>query len=277
MAERNQTRMLLDTNGAWHTTMTPQVRVRMQADLDTEEKLVARSAAVWRAAGGHPDLLERAEAMRAKADALSGEADRLRGGTGASVRYVNEDARQRMGEILPGISRATLATVVGAPRGGLVYVAPSQGRLLRFQVVGPGMRASHWIERMGSLVTLHTDIIHNEPGRRTAESGKAILRALQAMPKAGISRVVARAAAGADYTGYRTWALAGATGPIPARLLPAARAALGPSVHNVEDLMQSAKGRAWWRQHGDSWDATFDFSNPYTRERIADLARSMKS
>jgi hypothetical protein len=60
--------------------------------------------------------------------------------------------------------------------------------------------------------------------------------------------------------GYYTWAKLGFTGEIPESLLALAEERFGPGITRVEQLMRLGRvGEQWWREHGDSWDATFSF------------------
>ena len=89
----------------------------------------------------------------------------------------------------------------------------------------------------------------------------------------GVKRMVTHAkggvGAGRDWNGHYTWPRLGYDAPIP----DAAKARLGPdfaSASRVSDLMKTPEGRAAWKEHGSSFDATFDLDPASQSSRVLD-------
>lgn len=160
---------------------------------------------------------------------------------------------------------AQLAALMGAGRGDTVRVKSDlPGRAFVVELTGKGRDGEIAIGRYRGLVDARVFEVHNAVNQRSAASGRDIVRAIGAMRAAGIDRIRASAARAdsADPTrrmnGYYTWARIGFTGPIPASVLAAAQARFGARVSRVEQLMPKPGGAAWWKQHGTTYDATFD-------------------
>jgi hypothetical protein len=114
------------------------------------------------------------------------------------------------------------------------------------------------VTRQGNAVVLHDHITRNM-AEKTSGSGRDLIQGFDNMRAMGITKLVANAARGPALNGYITWARLGFTGKIPAERLDAARQQFGPKVTRIEHLMAQKGGAAWWKQHGDSWEATFNF------------------
>src|SRR5262249_26497248 len=82
----------------------------------------------------------------------------------------------------------------------------------------------------------------------------------------GVS-LTAEGQAGGEHNGYYSWARLGADGPVPEK----ARAALPPEFRGaktVQDVMALPGGPAAWKQHGRTFEATFDLDPGSRSSRV---------
>jgi hypothetical protein len=128
-------------------------------------------------------------------------------------------------------------------------------------------------ERNASFTVCRSDqgiIIDNTYVRNSGDAqgaGRDLIQAFDDMKALGVSRMEASAARsdggrGQGMNGYYTWAKLGFTGEIPDTLLALAEERFGPGITRVEQLMRLGRvGEQWWKEHGDTWDATFSFED----------------
>lgn len=218
------------------------------------------------------DMMRR---FQGEADRLYAAADKARGGSGALVSYYNEASRTAVRSVFGReVSRGDLARLVGAQEGDHVTIEarPTKGRerpIFSVSFDSATRSGEHNFTRGRDGVEIHDSSVTNERNRRTALSGREALRAFAHMQRMGISRIVATASRHNGANGYYTWARLGFTGKIPASVLPAAQARFG-KVTTVQALMKQPGGPAWWREHGDSWHATFSFKPGSHSRRVFD-------
>jgi hypothetical protein len=195
-------------------------------------------------------------------EVAKGKIDLARGGTG--VRFDFKDAPgepgsaqrtldQTFGRV---VSHEDLAKLSGARLGDRVFVAEAASGV-RVWVKG-NIERNFEVTRQGNELVLHDNITRNM-AEKTAGSGRDLIAGMDHMRAAGVTRLVATAARGPTLNGYYTWARLGFTGKIPAERLDAAQQQFGPKVTRIEHLMAQKGGAQWWKQNGDSWEATFDF------------------
>lgn len=164
-----------------------------------------------------------------------------------------------------------ISLLAGAGAGDRVIVSSNAraGSGVEVRVRGPNISREFEVAKEHGLVVVHDHITRNL-GEKTGSSGRDVISGFDAMRYVGVDLLRAEAARGATFNGYYTWARLGFTGDIPHGILYAAQREFGPGVTRVEDLMHERGGAQWWKQHGDSWDATFDFRPGSYSMRVLD-------
>jgi hypothetical protein len=262
LASRDQNRATVEARGAGGMELSESLLAAQRRGLMNSEAALRTAAENWQQVGGHPEYYEWADTQRRLADAHWAQANALRGANSATVHYESEASRRALAAVMGrNLTRAEIADLAGGVPGGVVYVRPGYNGSVGLQAAGPHSFNAERIYRdaTGALV-VHNDFAHNDLGSRTAGSGRTVLHSLAAMRDQGISRVeaVAARADASGIRGYETWPKIGANGPLPQSVAAAARSAFGPGVRTVQDVIAQPGGRAWWRVHGNSFDATFD-------------------
>ena len=85
-------------------------------------------------------------------------------------------------------------------------------------------------------------------------------RQLENAAALGVARIEAVAGRRGDENGYYTWPRFGFEGPLPGKI----QGDLPPGLEHVctvLDLMESEKGRLWWREHGCTIRVAFDLAD----------------
>jgi len=161
------------------------------------------------------------------------------------------------------------ADLAGAPEGSEVEVSVYRGGLY-LELRDPAAHGYHGVWRIvgrAGQTVLYLDALYVRPPEHRGHGlGLQIFhRQVRAAAALGVARILTRAGRRDDENGYYTWPRFGFDGPLPRRLgrslPPACRDAVG-----VLDLMQSAAGRIWWRQHGFTLPVVFDLA-PASRSR----------
>jgi predicted GNAT family acetyltransferase len=125
--------------------------------------------------------------------------------------------------------------------------------------------ASFTVYRIDQDIVINDTYVRNSGDAQGA--GRDLIQAFDDMKALGVSRMEASAARSdggraQGMNGYYTWAKLGFTGEIPESLLALAEERFGPGITRVEQLMHLGRlGEQWWREHGDTWDATFSFED----------------
>jgi hypothetical protein len=138
--------------------------------------------------------------------------------------------------------------------------------------------ASFTVYRMDQEIVINNTYVRNSGDAQGA--GRDLIQAFDDMKSLGVSRMEASAARSdggreQGMNGYYTWAKLGFTGEIPESLLALTEERFGPGITRVEQLMRLGRvGEQWWREHGDSWDATFSFEDGSYSMRILSTWRS---
>lgn len=205
------------------------------------------------------------QASEARVTRAEGLLDVERGGTGIKVNADSADRasiRQVFGRDL---SDHELAQLAGADIGSELTISGS-GRQIDVALNGATVSRDFQVERRGNQIVLHDNYTRNT-GERTSSSGQDLIRGMQNMRALGVTKVECLAARNSGMNGYYTWAKLGFTGKIPGSVRSAARAQFG-NVTRVEQIMQRPGGAAWWKQNGDSFDASFSFRNGYSMNTL---------
>ena len=111
-------------------------------------------------------------------------------------------------------------------------------------------------------------------------AGRDLVEAFDDMKALGVTKMEASAARSdggrvQGMNGYYTWAKLGFTGMIPDSVLGEAQARFGTGITHVEQLMRLGRdGEQWWKEHGDTWDATFSFKDGSYSMRVLNAWRS---
>ncbi len=139
-------------------------------------------------------------------------------------------------------------------------------------------RASFTVCRSDQDIVVRDPYVRNDGGAQGA--GRDLVHAFDDMGALGVTKLEASAArSDADrehrLNGYYTWAKLGFMGEIPEPVQSAARERFGPKITHVEQLMRIGRvGEQWWKEHGDTWDATFSFAAGSYSMRMLDAWRS---
>lgn len=157
------------------------------------------------------------------------------------------------------MTMAELGALSGARAGDVVYAVAMNQRRLRVYAEGPRFERAFEVWRARGKVIVEDQNTESSHAHR-GHVGQDIVQGMQTIARLGVDELRAEAARSGSMNGYYTWARMGFVGNIPRSVLPAARAAFGRHVDRVEELMRLPGGRQWWKEHGDTWGATFDFT-----------------
>jgi hypothetical protein len=163
------------------------------------------------------------------------------------------------------MSEEDIIRLAGATRGAEIHVSGTNGHAnVEISMNGEDRTARFFVRREGNEVVHYGSFVRNL-GEKTSSSGAEVIKAFDNLKRSGVTRLEAQAAKEVhggrerQMNGYYTWARLGATGEIPEHIVGDAQARFGSHVTRVEHLMAQQGGAGWWKQHGDSFDATFDF------------------
>ena len=93
-------------------------------------------------------------------------------------------------------------------------------------------------------------------------------RMVEFAAKLNVNRLQCKAVRSATENGYYTWPRLGFDALIPDELVKQLPESLKGAT-KLSDLMKNAKGRAWWKKHGDSVDVVFDMTlNSLSRKAL---------
>jgi len=154
-----------------------------------------------------------------------------------------------------------LAGLTGAPDDALVEVGILPGALYLewYELRTLAFHAVQLVRRAGPDLVLVNDAFHIR--RRSLQGAglglRVLQRQLQYARTLGIERIEVVAGRRPGENGYYSWPRYGFAGP----LAPEVRRRLPPGLDHARDvleLMDSAAGRAWWRQHGTTIRVAFD-------------------
>lgn len=205
---------------------------------------------------------------------------------GAHITHTHEAMETARNIFGRDISPEELARMTGAQRGDHVSISErniaSVGLVMHSQTPGRAIdMAIEW--RADGALVAHVGVAYAGEDR-SAASGRQIIDAMHAMRESGIDRietVAAGAGIGGRHdahqsTGYKVWAELGFKGLIEEPdTLAAIRATFGPGIHRVEQMQENHARRTWWRQHGSSFHATFDFHDPESLAKLERLYRGI--
>ena len=240
----------------------------------SQQRLVKAQAAERRAlralvaTGSHDARETQAYHLEAAGEAAHAKASLLRGGSGAIVHFYEPEGQAQVAAVLGhAVSREDLAALTGARAGERVKIF-SDTKQFSITHDGKSSEATFVIKRTARGVELLESSIITTGGR-SAASGRDVLRTFKHVRAMGITHIVATAARNNGMNGYYTWARLGFTGKIPGHVLSQAQAKFG-KVTRVEQLMKKPGGAKWWKEHGDSWHATFDFRDGSASRKVYD-------
>lgn len=115
------------------------------------------------------------------------------------------------------------------------------------------------------LFTIRDKLPDGSPNPMKGKGSEIFAEQVAALKAAGVDRIETHAARddspGNAMNGYYTWARLGYDGEIPASTLGKMPAGLKRQLKgrtNVQSLMGTPEGRDFWKEHGDSFDASFD-------------------
>jgi hypothetical protein len=186
-------------------------------------------------------------------------------------------ARQLFGE---RFELQDFASVVGAPHQAVVRVEAFRDEH------GPAIQANVHADEIDQMVRIihraadGTPVIHNVAFRLGEEHRSAGLaldlfgRQVEQAARWGVTRLdtLAYRDDAADWFGHYVWARYGYDGPIPPDVQERLRGSDLPAAlrraTRVAEVMGDERGRAWWREHGDTFPGTFDL-RPGSRSRRA--------
>ncbi len=179
------------------------------------------------------------------------------------------------------LRRWELAGLAGAPDDALVEVGMLRRALYLewYERRSLAYHAVQLVQQAGAELVLVNDAFHI---RRRSLQGtglglRVLRRQLQYARPLGIERIELVAGRGPGENGYYSWPRYGFAGP----LTPEVQRRLPPGLEharNVLDLMDSATGRSWWKEHGTTIGVAFDVREAsrswrvfqgYLRERSA--------
>ena len=161
------------------------------------------------------------------------------------------------------LTAAEYAGLAGAPRGARVEIGASDGALY-LELGDPASaayRGYYYVRRAASGLVVVNDgfrIARRDLQRRGL--GLCVFgRQVAAAAALGIDRIEVVAGRSGDENGYYTWPRFGFEGVLPPdvqRVLPIGL----QDAKTVLDVMETERGRAWWREYGVTIRAAFDLA-----------------
>jgi HK97 family phage portal protein len=177
-------------------------------------------------------------------------------------------------------TKEEVATLCGAPDGSTVYLnvkSSAAGRSddiwVQIENAKLGYESSRRIYQQpvaGSGGYEFETVMSNQYLRINASGrgvgSRTLSRQADAAHRMGINELECTAAKSRDYNGYYTWARLGYDSELSALRQPmviqSRIEAFGPKsiqgATKVSDIMATPEGRAFWKEYGEEWSATFD-------------------
>lgn len=159
------------------------------------------------------------------------------------------------------LTKGELASLVGAPHDAKVTLQLGYGAENSFEV---HVRSTEMHAIRDFRRNSKGEVVVHNAWFETFKTGtglgtKVLGRQVEQAAKLGVKELQLTAGKGSGMVGYYTWARLGYNANIPssvARSLPAGM----KSAKTVNDLMQTSKGRDFWKTHGIQMDMKFDLS-----------------
>jgi hypothetical protein len=197
-----------------------------------------------------------------------------------TVTYEDDEARTAVQAVFGReLSPVDLGRLAGAREDDLIEICGGGEHFEITMRSADGERnASFTLYRMDQGIIIDNTYVRNSGDAQGA--GRDLIQAFDDMKALGVSRMEASAARSdggrtQGMNGYYTWAKLGFTGEIPESLLALAEERFGPGITRVEQLMRLGRvGEQWWKEHGDTWDATFSFEDGSYSMRMLSAWRS---
>jgi hypothetical protein len=184
-----------------------------------------------------------------------------------SISYEDEGARTAVQTVFGReLSPDDLGRLAGAREDDLIEISGgSEYFEIDMRSADAERNASFTVYRVDQEIIINNTYVRNSGDAQGA--GRDLIQAFDDMKALGVARMEASAARSdggraQGMNGYYTWAKLGFTGDIPESLLSLAEERFGPGITRVEQLMHLGRlGEQWWREHGDTWEATFSFED----------------
>jgi predicted GNAT family acetyltransferase len=197
-----------------------------------------------------------------------------------SISYEDDEARTAVQAVFGReLSPEDLGRLAGAREDDLIEICGGGEHFeITMRSAGAERNASFTVYRVDQEIVINDTYVRNSGDAQGA--GRDLIAAFDDMRALGVSRMEASAARsdGGRVTGmigYYVWAKLGFTGAIPDAVLPGAQERFGPGITQVEQLMRLGReGELWWKEHGDTWDATFSFEDGSYSMRMLNAWRS---
>jgi predicted GNAT family acetyltransferase len=197
-----------------------------------------------------------------------------------SITYEDDEARSAVQAVFGReLSSEDLSRLAGAREDDLIEISGGTEYFeINMHSADAERNASFTVYRMDQNIIINNTYVRNSGDAQGA--GRDLIAAFDDMKALGVSRMEASAARSEGgraqgMNGYYTWAKLGFTGEIPDALLPLAEERFGPGITRVEQLMRLGRvGEQWWKEHGDSWDATFSFEDGSYSMRVLNAWRN---
>ncbi len=178
------------------------------------------------------------------------------------------------------------ADMTGADEGK-VQVTPSvhdrHGPIAAMNINHPVYTANRYLHKDddGNLVMHNADFYVNKGQTGTGVGTKLFSRQVENLRKHGVDRIETTAARGDrgapnSANGYWTWARLGYDGPIPKNVRFDRLPEEFRGAKTVQELMHMPGGAAAWKQHGDTFQATFDLKEGSRNLEILNEYRAEK-
>jgi hypothetical protein len=183
------------------------------------------------------------------------------------ITYEGEESRAAVTTVFGHkMSPEDIARLAGARENDRVQISGSSDQFEVEMSSADGTRsASFTVYRRDNDIVIADTYVRNTG--KVQGAGRDLIHAFDDMKSLGVTRLEASAVRSGEgrnsgMVGYYVWAKLGFTGAIPPSLVDEAQARFGPGITHVEQLMRLGRlGEQWWREHGDTWEATFSFED----------------
>lgn len=198
----------------------------------------------------------------------SGEQDRsgLGDETAGKVNItIDKTAASRLKKLIGGDDAAHRAAMMaGAMPGAEVRIDPEGRTGIVIDVEHPKYRAIRVIQtdKNGTKVLVNDSIYVKEEFRGKGFGTEIFAQQVEQAAKEGFAAITTNASGypGSTVNGYYTWPRLGYDAPLMISNPFGAK--------RLSDLMKTAQGRAWWKEHGSSIKASFDLSKNSLSRRV---------
>ncbi len=195
------------------------------------------------------------------------------------ITYEDDEARSAVTSVFGfEIRPEDIGRLAGARENDLILISGTGNQFEVHMHSADGVRHANF-----SVCRSDQDIIVGDTYVRNSGvaqgAGRDLVEALDDMKALGVTKLEASAARSEGgraegMNGYYTWAKLGFTGEIPDSVLDKAQARFGAGIIHVEQLMRLGRvGEQWWKEHGDSWEATFSFTDGSYSMRVLNAWR----